>query len=209
MKITKYEHACFAAENEGSVIVVDPGGYTTDFEPSGNIVAIIVTHEHPDHFDPNQINNILARSPGAVVYAHPTITAKLSGVKTDSVQAGDTRVVQTFILDFTGGTHAHIFPHVEPVANLGIIINDSLYYPGDSFALPGKPVDVLALPISAPWLKASETAKFLQQVSPQTVFPTHDAILSKTGQNLLDNMLAAVAEQAGVKYERLQGELYV
>ncbi|MCA9338329.1 MBL fold metallo-hydrolase [Candidatus Saccharibacteria bacterium] len=209
MKITKYEHACFTVEIENNIIVVDPGSYTTDFTPSENIVAVAITHEHQDHFDINQIKNILAHSPNATIYAHSSITSQIPDIHTETVQAGDTRTINEFSLDFTGGTHARIFSDVEPVANLGIIINDTLYYPGDSFALPPKPITALALPISAPWLKFSEAAEFLNTVKPQTVFPTHDAILSKTGQNLLDNMAAALAAKCGANYTRLQNELYL
>ena len=86
------------------------------------------------------------------------------------------------------------------VANLGVMVNDTVYYPGDSFTKPEKPVKVLALPITAPWLKIGEVMDFLAEVN---AFPTHDAIASNQGKALVDRMLGGVAEGHGSEYKRL------
>ena len=63
MKLTKYEHACFTLETAGEVLVVDPGSFTDDFVVTDNIAAIVVTHEHADHFDPDKLAAIYAKNP--------------------------------------------------------------------------------------------------------------------------------------------------
>jgi L-ascorbate metabolism protein UlaG (beta-lactamase superfamily) len=55
MKLTKYEHACFTVEKDDQVLVVDPGSFSSDFIAPAGVVAIVVTHEHGDNFDPEQI----------------------------------------------------------------------------------------------------------------------------------------------------------
>lgn len=203
MNITKYMHACLVVEKGGQRIVVDPGVWSTDFIVPENVVAIIVTHEHPDHLDPEKLKAILATSPDAVVYAHEAVTAKIDGLKTQAVSTGETVPVGEFILRFTGGEHAVIHTSYPAIANLGVIVDDALYYPGDSFAPPNAVFHTLALPVSAPWMKISEAMDFLSAVKPMRVFPTHDAVLSETGQQLVDRMITSVAKDINAKYERL------
>lgn len=200
MKFTKFEHACFALEKYGQVIVVDPGNFTSDFIIPSGVATIVITHEHSDHFDQPTIANIAQQNPGAVVIAHESITQKLSGVSTKAVQAGDSIDIGGFRLEFFGGTHATIDPSLTPLSNLGVMINDSLYYPGDSFAAPNKPAKTLLLPIGAPWLKLSEAVAFAREVSPKLIIPTHDAVLSDIGKRLADNLVPSLTK---ISYQRL------
>lgn len=204
MKLTKYEHACFTLEKDGKLLVVDPGVLTTSLDSPENVVAIVVTHEHADHFDPNALGALIAHNPDAVIYAHRAITKQLGGILlTRTVKAGDAVAAGPFRLEFFGGEHAVIHPDIPLVANLGVMINDTVYYPGDSFTLPNKPVDTLALPVGAPWLKISETFDFLVAIRPRFAFPTHDGVLSDFGKGLPDRMMPQFAEKVGTTYQRL------
>lgn len=204
MKVTKHRHACFTVEDTNKTIVVDPGVWTEDLGTPENVVAVVITHEHQDHFDQSMIDALFAHNPDIVVISHDAVTSKLQDdVAHKTVAAGDTITVGPFSLEFFGGRHATIHPDIPVVANLGVMINDKLYYPGDSFTVPKKPVDTLALPVSAPWLKISETMDFLTAVAPRLAFPTHDAILSGTGKELVDRMINGVAKNAGSNYQRL------
>lgn len=203
MQLTKYEHACFTVEQDDQLLVVDPGNFTTDFIAPERVIGIILTHEHADHYDPELVASIIDKNPEAVIIAHHTITQTIEAFETIAVNAGESLNIGPFRLEFFGGEHAAIFTNMQPLANLGVMINDLLYYPGDSFAVPaGHSVDTLALPVSAPWLKINETLDFLSAVSPRAAFPTHDAILSPIGQELIDRMVAARAEHLGVEYSR-------
>lgn len=203
MKITKFEHACFTATQDNQVLIIDPGVWTTDFDVPDNVIGIIITHEHLDHNDKNKLAAITEKNPDALVISHEAVIDKLSDFKTTSIAPGETFVVGPFTLEFFGGQHATIHNSYPTFANVGVMINDLVYYPGDSFSEPGKPVDVLALPVSAPWLKISEVMDFLTSVKPQLAFPTHDAILSQTGQELVDKMLSGTAQSIGTTYQRI------
>lgn len=203
MKITKFEHACFAVEENGQSIIVDPGNWTTNLAVPENIIAVVVTHEHADHFNTDNLQAILDSNPGLVVLAHESVTSQLDGFKTTSVVANEGIKVGDFELEFFGGEHATIIEGMPTIANLGVMINNRLYYPGDSFAVPEQPVEILALPVSAPWMKFNEAVTFVDAVKPQMIFPTHDAILSQPGKDLADTLSGRAAEKVGAKYQRI------
>ena len=105
-----------------------------------------------------------------------------------------------------GGLHAIIHPELPPVANVGFFVEGEggaggLYHPGDSFDVPpGIEVDTLFVPISAPWLKASESIDFVRAVAPKRAFALHDHLLSPPGLGLVDGLLSRLG---GTAYQRL------
>ncbi|HEX7484053.1 MAG TPA: MBL fold metallo-hydrolase [Candidatus Saccharimonadales bacterium] len=203
MNVTKYEHACFSVEKDDRVIVVDPGLFTTDFIAPSDVVAIVITHEHGDHFDPELISAIIDKSPEAVIIGDASITNQIDAFETRPVSAGDTLEVGPFHLEFFGGQHATIHDSMPTPPNLGVMIDELLYYPGDSFYIPeDHSIDTLALPVAAPWLKISEAMDFLTTVHPRIAFPTHDAILSSIGQDLVDRMIGGAAAKNDIVYTR-------
>ncbi len=203
MKLTKYEHACFTLEAAGELLVIDPGNYTKDFTISDKIAAIVVTHEHSDHFDAEILAAIFEKNPNAVLVSLPSIIDVTPAHQSIAVRPGDTVEVGPFTLRFFGGKHALIDASLPLIDNLGVLINDTVYYPGDSFSLPNVPVDVLALPVGAPWLKMNESMEFLTAIRPLLAFPTHDAVLSDAGKALVDHLLSATAKNISAEYKRI------
>ena len=212
MKLSKFQHACFTIEQDGQVLVVDPGQITPDFVvPEELVAAIVVTHIHGDHLDLEKLHAIQAKYPDTHLYAHPEVIAEFDSTATNThtVNAGDSINVGPFHLEFIGGEHALIHPDIPMCANLGVIINNRVYYPGDSFIKPGKPIDVLALPIAAPWMKTAEGMDFLVSIAPKMAFPTHDAVLSDAGKQFTDNWMQRAAEKAGCTYQRIDNATFV
>lgn len=203
MNVTKYEHACFTIEKDSQVLVVDPGSYTTDFIAPSDVIAIVITHEHPDHFDVELISAIIDKNPEAVIIGDASITNQIEAFETMPVTPSDTLEMGPFHLEFFGGQHAGIHDSMPVPPNLGVMIDELLYYPGDSFYIPeDHSIDTLALPVAAPWLKISEVMDFLTAIHPRVAFPTHDAILSETGKELTDTMLGSVASANDILYLR-------
>ncbi len=204
MKITKFEHACFVVKHDGDVLVVDPGGWTTNLVVPNNVAAVVITHAHPDHIDPKLLTAITEKNPDAVIIADDSVTNQLKDFKTQPVVANEGIKVGSFELEFFGSQHATISPDIPAIANLSVLINDTVYYPGDSFALPDdRHVAVLALPVSAPWMKFSEAAEFITKLRPAKIFPTHDAILSPAGKSLADTMFGRVSDSIASHYQRI------
>lgn len=203
MNLTKYEHACFTVEKDDQVIAVDPGNFTTDFIAPSDVIAVVITHEHGDHFDLELISAIIDKNPEAVIIGDASITNQIEAFETMPVTAGDTLEIGPFHLEFFGGQHATIHPNMQTPPNLGVMIDELLYYPGDSFFVPeDHSVDTLALPVAAPWLKISEVIDFLSAIHPRIAFPTHDAIASSTGKDLVDHMLGNIATDKDIIYTR-------
>lgn len=201
MKLTKYEHACFTVENDGNTLIVDPGEWSRDFVCPNNVVGVVITHEHPDHFVPTLLQEIIAKNPDAVVYTLATIASQLQDLPVQVVAPGDVvEIGSSHHLAFFGGQHATVHPDVPRVANVGVLINDTLYYPGDSFYLPECHVEWLALPVAAPWLRLAESIDFARAINAQHVFPTHDAILSAEGKGVVDSISSRLI---GASYQRL------
>ena len=209
MNLTKYAHACFTLEKNGQALVVDPGEWSVDFELPRSVVGVVVTHEHPDHFDPALVRRIMEHSPEAVLVADASITALAADLPTQAVTAGERILVGPFELAFFGGEHALIHASLPRVANLGVMVDGAVYYPGDSFTLPDAPIDTLLVPVSAPWLTVGEVLDFVAAARPARCIPTHDAILSPTGKALLDRLVSAGATRANSTYQRLDGQSIV
>lgn len=205
MNITKFQHACMMLEKSGTSLVIDPGKYTNDFTDFSNIAAILVTHSHPDHIDVDKVQQILAQNPDCVVYSSVDVARSVDGViPVATVAVGQVITVGDFSIKFTGGQHALIHESISRIANLGLLIDDgAFFYPGDSLTGAEGTIAVLALPVSAPWLKIGEAIDFLKDIQPAYAFPVHDAILSETGKNLVDGLFSVIVGENGVNYQRI------
>lgn len=165
-----------------------------------NVVGIIVTHEHGDHFDLARLREIVDKNQNTYIYAHVDIIAQLQGLPGKSVASGDMIEVGAFKVRFTGDKHAVIHPDFPVVANLGVLVDNGVfYYPGDSFTLPGTEVETLALPAAAPWLKISEAMDFVTAVKPRKCFPTHNAVLSPEGHQVFNAWLQKACDSIGTE----------
>ncbi|MGC5075433.1 hypothetical protein, partial [Escherichia coli] len=68
-----------------------------------------------------------------------------------AVHPGDTLDLGPFHLEFFGGKHAEIHSSIPIVDNVGVLVNDAFFYPGDSYTVPkGAHVALLAAPVGAP-----------------------------------------------------------
>jgi L-ascorbate metabolism protein UlaG (beta-lactamase superfamily) len=210
MRLTKLEHAALVLENDGRTLIIDPGSFTTPITEAFDVVAVVITHEHGDHWTPEQLKRILDHSPHAVIYGPPGVAAAARDFDVTVVNADDRVQAGPFELRFFGGRHAVIHSSIPVVDNVGVIVNETLVYPGDSFAKPDlDPVPLLAVPSSAPWLKASEFIDYVLEVKPQHAFATHEMVNSVFGKQMADGRIAWAAAQNGGDFIALQpGDSY-
>ena len=207
MKVTKYEHATLVVEEQGNKLVIDPGTFTTSLQDFSNVAGVVITHAHSDHFDKNLVEKILAANPEAKIFTVAEVAEQLAEHQANvvTVHAGETQTVGPFTLKFYGGKHAFIRGNMPDANNVGVLVNDSLYYPGDSFSTPdGAAVKVLALPTTAPWLKIGESIDFLEAVKPKVTFPTHDGLHNDISEQMSNGMIGNLAKEQGIDFHPLK-----
>ena len=203
MKVTKQTHACLIFEQSGKKLVLDPGSYSEAQENLHDVLAIVITHAHDDHCFEAQLDRILATNPSAEIYCPSDVATRLANYQTKVVYHGDYYEIGPFSLEFFGDLHAVIHPSIPVIENRGVLINNLLYYPGDSFTQPDRKVEMLAVPTSAPWLKMSEVMDFVQAVDHNQSMPTHNALLSEFGHALNNGRVKAITESKGGKFTYL------
>lgn len=195
MKITRLGHATLLVEHADARILIDPGVYSSPeaFELEG-IDAVVVTHQHADHVDVERVGLLAERNPDAKFFCEAETQLTLNDERWTSARDGESFAVGSIDLTVVGGPHAVIHPEIPVVGNIGLIIRadnaPSVFHPGDSYAITPPNVDVLALPISAPWAKLSETIEFVRSVGAQAVFPIHDRALADVGYGIYWNSVA-------------------
>jgi L-ascorbate metabolism protein UlaG (beta-lactamase superfamily) len=197
MKLTKFEHSCLVIELEGSKLVLDPGSFTIPLVDNTGITAVVITHEHPDHWTPEHLTRIVRDSPDVKIFGPEGVVNAATDFSITAVHDGDVVVAGPFTLAFYGEKHAVIHSSIPVIDNVGVMVNDTLFYPGDSFTAPPVPVDVLATPVGAPWLKIAEVMDYVTTVAPKRSFPVHEMVLSTAGKTMGNDRIGAMTTAAG------------
>ncbi len=203
MKVTKWQHALLQIEQEGAQLIVDPG-FFSELPATQNVVAITLSHVHDDHSYRDHVEELVSRHPEALLFGTEEVRDKLSSLRVEPVYHGDRHQVGPFTLDFYGDLHQEIHRSIPIVQNFGLMVNQELYYPGDSYTIPETPVATLACPSIAPWLKISDVMDFLEAVRPQRAFPTHNALLSEVGHQLYNSRIQDLTEKHGGEFRFLR-----
>ena len=203
MKVTKYEHATLLVSVGDDALVIDPGLFLSAVD-IGDVSAVVITHEHGDHWTPDHLERILERNPDAVVYGPAGVEAAVSGIDVQVVKDGDTIERGPYTLRFFGEKHNVIHESIPVIENVGVLVNDELYYAGDSYTVPDAEVGTLAAPIGGPWLKIGEAMDFILAVKPKRAFYTHDMPLSAAGRNMAIPRLQWATEQNGGAFHSLE-----
>ncbi|MCP2259339.1 L-ascorbate metabolism protein UlaG, beta-lactamase superfamily [Streptoalloteichus tenebrarius] len=181
MRIVHFGHACVLLETGSARLLLDPGTLASGFETVRGLDAILFTHQHHDHLDLDRLPALVAGNPDAAVVADPGSAEQINarGLSCRTARPGDTLSLGGVPVEVVGGDHAVIHPDLPNIPNVGYLVGHGAFlHPGDSFVLPHRPVDVLALPTGAPWLKASEAVDYLRAVRPRVAVPIHEAVLA-------------------------------
>jgi L-ascorbate metabolism protein UlaG (beta-lactamase superfamily) len=191
MLLRKLGHNCLLAEEAGIRILIDPGCFARELADLRDLTAVLITHIHEDHLDFGALQSVLAANPAARVISDEASAAALAdrGVRAEAVREGDvleltmpaagsggssSRVGAGMPVSVHGREHAVIHPDLENVPNVGYLVADRLFCAGDAFTVPAEPVEILAVPVGAAWMKAAEAIDWLRVIRPRIAVPVHD-----------------------------------
>jgi L-ascorbate metabolism protein UlaG (beta-lactamase superfamily) len=173
-------HAGFRIKTSAGWFYIDP--YRAPEGPSA--AAILVTHDHFDHFSRDDVLRVAGD--GAVFVGPATVTEQLRG-NTHSVTPGDVvdigsvevlavAAYNTNKLDSEGRPF-----HSRDAGWLGYVIRDAarrIYHSGDTDVIPemdeAAGVDVALLPVSGTYVMTpSEAAEAARRIDPGVAVPMH------------------------------------
>lgn len=180
MKITKFGHCCMLLDIDGVRIVTDPGNITTAQNELEGIDAILITHEHGDHFHIESVKAMLAKNPNTTVITNAAVGALLEKQGIPSIRVGDKEHTdfKGISIEGFGKEHAPVYEEAGRVENTAYLVANKFYFPGDNFYICGKEVEVLALPVAGTWMKMSEAIDFAKAVQPKKLFSVHDGMIT-------------------------------
>src|ERR671931_2801139 len=158
MELTKFTHSCVRLDDGARSLVIDPGAFSEVEDALDGASAVLITHEHADHIDIEKVRAAAQRDPSLCIWGPAPVTEALDdlGEQVVVVGPGESLEAGGFAVRTFGGQHAMIHPLIPVIANVGYLVDGSVYHPGDSFVVPDAPVHTLLVPTIAPWSKASE-----------------------------------------------------
>ncbi|MGW3658045.1 MBL fold metallo-hydrolase [Streptomyces sp. NPDC005151] len=194
LTLTKKTHSCIRLEKDGQTLVIDPGGLSEEDAAVG-ADAMLVTHEHFDHFDEGRLRAGMEANPAAEIWTLRSVADQLSAAfpgRVHTVGHGDTFSAAGFDVQVHGELHAVIHPDIPRITNIGFLVDGSLFHPGDALTVPDQPVDTLLLPVMAPWNKISEVIDYVREVKPRRAIDIHDALLADLARPVYDNQIGSL-----------------
>lgn len=193
MRITHLGHSAVLVEVSDQRILLDPGNFSDGWHSLTDLDAVVITHQHPDHVDPEHVPALLAANPQARVYVEPQVVGKVPLVGARPIAADSTVELGGVTISAVGGLHAVIHRDIPRIGNVGIVISASggptLFHPGDSLSEVPQGVDIVAIPAYGPWAALKETIDFVRAVGAPQGFLIHEGLLNDRGRGLVGSRI--------------------
>lgn len=198
MEITHLGHSAVLVDLDDTRILLDPGNFSDAWHDLTDLDAIVITHLHPDHVDPEHIPGLIANNPDARILVEPSVPDVVELPTAERVPADSSVRIGTVLLSAVGGQHAVIHRDIPMIGNIGVVLaaegHPTLFHPGDSLAACPPGIDVLALPVMGPWAAMKEHIDFTRTVGAPMGFPIHDGLLNERGWNLVVSRIEAMSD---------------
>lgn len=203
MRLTKLGHACVRLQKDDRTLVIDPGGLTPESDALAGAEAVLITHEHFDHFEADRLRRAVAEDPLLTIYTCRAVAAGLAdlGARVRTLGEGDSVTIAGFEVAVAGQKHEVVHPDVPRVENIGFLIDGEVFHPGDAFTVVNAPT--LLVPGQAPWMKNPEMVEYLRAVRPRRAFAVHDGLLNDFGLGLMTQTLVTEGKRQDADFRRL------
>jgi L-ascorbate metabolism protein UlaG (beta-lactamase superfamily) len=205
MRLTKLGHACVRIEHGDTTVVIDPGLFT-EADALQGADAVLITHEHMDHFAEDRLRAAVEADPGLRIWTNRAVADQLEGIAAHVrvVGEGDAFDIDGLPVSVHGEWHAVIHPDIPRVGNVGFLLDGRLFHPGDALTLPPHRVDTLLLPIAGPWAKVSELIDYTREAGAARAVGIHEAVLSEVGQMVHGRLLGEGGPGTGTPFTQLK-----
>jgi len=206
MRLTKLGHSCVRLQKDDRTLVIDPGAFSAAAEALVGADAVLITHEHPDHFQPNALRKAMAEDALLEVWTSRVVAESLAdlGSRVHQVGHGDAVTAAGFDVHVYGEDHEILHPDVPPIPNTGFLVDGEVFHPGDALTVPDARVPTLCLPGNAPWMKVPEMYTYVREVAPERAFVIHDGLLNDFGLGIMETHVGNAAKEAGKDFRRLK-----
>jgi len=207
MELTKHGHSCVRIDDGDRTLVLDPGGFSNLDAALDGADAVLITHEHRDHVDVDRVRAAAKSDPRLRIWATRPVAEQLAEFGEQVVAVGPDESFEAagYSVRTFGGQHALIHPLIPIVPNVGYLIDDAVFHPGDSLTVPPVQVRTLLLPAVAPWSKVGEVIDYAVAVRAPHAYPIHDAIATDAWLGLVRGNLTRIAERFGIEYGEWDG----
>lgn len=201
-QLTKFTHSCVRLDDGERRLVIDPGMFSEVQAALDGVSALLVTHEHPDHVDLDEVLAAGRRNSRLRIWAPAPVAASLAELGEQVITSAPGQAFEAggFAVRTVGGQHALIHPTIPVVPNVGYLVDDTVYHPGDSLIVPTDPVGLLLAPIHAPWSKTAEVIDFVVSVRAPRSVGIHNALLNDIGRGFVEGHVKRIGADHGVEY---------
>jgi len=209
MQLTKFTHSCVRIDDDHDRrLVIDPGVYSEVAEALEGIDAVLLTHQHPDHVDAGALAGAATNNPDLRIWGPRDVIDQLAKVEAldarlTAIGPGESFIAGGLQVRTYGGQHALIHSSIPIVANVGYLVGEAVYDPGDSFTVPTAAVHTVLVPVHAPWSKVSEVIDFTVAVRADRAFGVHDSLLTEIGRTMVEGHVSRIGAEFGVRFAHL------
>lgn len=203
--LNKFGHACVRIDKEERNLLIDPGVFTDPSALNG-ATAVLITHEHADHFAEGPLRAAADANPALEVWTNKAVADQLGGLgdRVHVVGHGDAFTVEGFDVRVHGTWHAEIHPDIPRITNIGFLVDGKVFHPGDALTVPEEEVDTLMLPVHAPWSRIGQLIDWVREVHPRQTYAIHDGLLNDIGLGLVDRLLGEGGPGTSANYGRIR-----